>query len=671
MQVRAVGDDGEVLAEAEVESGVSRVAEAASGLRLALRDNVHGVGARGGEVLRKAEVLTKALVPAEVSEALAVRPDEVVVVEAPEELGVVVWPLVGAQRAWGLGRGLLERLGDGAVGARGRRSMLILADPGGDLEAAWAEGDVLLEWALERLEDLGWGVEFHSGEVSRTWLLENVGRFGIVHFCGHVEVDGSGEHMVLSGRQRVSLAEVASACAGSAPGLLFLSACGPPVSEARAARSFSHLARAGLRAIVWPYVRVPDSTLTISFAKRFYEGLFAGRRFAEALLDARKHLASAQPETSFWAVYGAFGDPAWAPEYGPGRPEEAAAPVHAAAGSGPGDGQAGGKGAGEMSEFLYMECREPGCFRRLPGDRWDDPFNAYCDEHARPLEKKMTELRRLLATGAVREWVSPSDLARAYSSYRKLVAGRLEVLARAGEVALAAGRSAPRFRVDTPSMEWSPLARAFPLESRLSLLGHGMDPDVFPEEGVLRFGLTIVERKGLIPTKHRMEVEVLLSCDLNSLARDGFLWRPSSASEARRWLQMSGLAEEPGPETVRAWAMPFGIAGRSGSSECPGGVLVVRMVGEPEVSVCAPAGGLKKTAAEALAGLLDPRGEEDLGAKIEQLVAAEGDIGLSEAARRLRSVPWRLLSLCRTGHTASRVRVTEMEDGEIFLSRRG
>ena len=190
--------------------------------------------------------------------------------------------------------------------------ILIVADPCGDLDAAYEEG-------LDLRDDLDartfLRVALKSSEVPRAYLRENVREFDVLHFAGHAEIGGRGEGWLLSdgrftaedidrlagGRPFPSLV-FANAC-GSGSGRRVLSGTGATGSLARA------MMHAGVRHFIGTHWDLPDE-IASEFARHFYGGLSAGLSVGGALRRARTALSISYGEaTVLWGSYCLYGDP--------------------------------------------------------------------------------------------------------------------------------------------------------------------------------------------------------------------------------------------------------------------------------------------------------------------------------------------------------------------------
>jgi hypothetical protein len=189
--------------------------------------------------------------------------------------------------------------------------VLVVADPCGDLDAAYDEG-------IELRDDLDAStflrVTLKSSEVSRAYLRENVREFDLLHFAGHAEVDGCGDGWLLSDG-RFTVDDIERLAGGRPfPSLVFANACGSGHGRVMEGSSATWgLARAmiqaGVRHFIGTHWDLPDE-IAVDFARHFYGGLTAGQSVGAALRRARTALSVAHGEgTILWGSYCLYGDP--------------------------------------------------------------------------------------------------------------------------------------------------------------------------------------------------------------------------------------------------------------------------------------------------------------------------------------------------------------------------
>jgi hypothetical protein len=82
----------------------------------------------------------------------------------------------------------------------------------------------------------------------------------------------------------------------------------PPASVRFAESLPDQLLAIGCRAVVAPADTIDDDAAT-TFATEFYEAMFGGQRFGEAILDARRKTFDRHRGTNTWGTYLCYGDP--------------------------------------------------------------------------------------------------------------------------------------------------------------------------------------------------------------------------------------------------------------------------------------------------------------------------------------------------------------------------
>jgi len=147
--------------------------------------------------------------------------------------------------------------------------------------------------------------------------------YRVVHIAGH-GAPGPGGGVVLSGLETyLGVNEVEKMRV--VPELVFLNCChlagreaisvlkDPPRAYDRpgfAANIAEALIGIGVRCVVAAGWAVDDDAAEV-FATRFYDALFTGRRFIDAVREAREAAWSADRQGNTWAAYQCYGDPEW------------------------------------------------------------------------------------------------------------------------------------------------------------------------------------------------------------------------------------------------------------------------------------------------------------------------------------------------------------------------
>ncbi len=197
--------------------------------------------------------------------------------------------------------------------------MQVLADPRGDLNAAYEEG-VAIKNEISGFEE--WiDVSLKTTDISTDYAKSKIRNFDIVHYAGHAEHDANqpGESGWLLRDGRLS-ANGIMAMAGTRPmpALVFSNACQTGQTDAwkleadYGTRIFG-LANAFLLSGVQHYIgtfwEIPDEAGAL-FARSFYRSLANGTTIGHALRLARQALIETYGEdTIVWASYMLYGDP--------------------------------------------------------------------------------------------------------------------------------------------------------------------------------------------------------------------------------------------------------------------------------------------------------------------------------------------------------------------------
>lgn len=209
--------------------------------------------------------------------------------------------------------GGLRRAMDGPV------SVLIVADPSGDLPGARKEADAL----VDMLEDSAAisSVTLLQGEVSLRAFRDELARHDVLHYAGHADVTARGAELRLAdGAFSTRLIDQLRGRVDF-PGLVFLNACGS-ADAARALASgadpllgasgvAASLLLAGVRHVVGTLWEVRDEVARV-FATSFYRALTSHETIGQAMDAGREAVASAHgPGSLLWAAHLLYGDPTW------------------------------------------------------------------------------------------------------------------------------------------------------------------------------------------------------------------------------------------------------------------------------------------------------------------------------------------------------------------------
>jgi hypothetical protein len=197
--------------------------------------------------------------------------------------------------------------------------MLVLADPCGDLQAAYDEGIRLRDLTETRPDQVQ--VTFRSAGVQTDFLKAKLRQYDLVHFAGHA--DFSDQHPRANGWRlgngRLTAEDIRRmAGTGSMPALIFANACqsartGPHAARAAVQAHMFDMANAfllsGVKHYLGTFWEIPDAQ-SAHFALSFYEGLLSGGSVGAAVLAARRSsVARFGEETIIWAGYLLYGDP--------------------------------------------------------------------------------------------------------------------------------------------------------------------------------------------------------------------------------------------------------------------------------------------------------------------------------------------------------------------------
>ncbi len=197
--------------------------------------------------------------------------------------------------------------------------MQILADPRGDLPAAYQEG-IAIQNEVAKFEE--WlDVTLKTTDITQDYAKGKIRNFDIVHYAGHAEhnTEHPEQSAWLLKDGKLTAAEIMT-MAGSRPmpALVFSNACQTgqtdswKLDENFGDRIFG-VANAFLLSGVQHYIgtfwEIPDEAGSL-FARSFYRSLVDGATVGEALRQARQSLIQKYGEdTIVWASYMLYGDP--------------------------------------------------------------------------------------------------------------------------------------------------------------------------------------------------------------------------------------------------------------------------------------------------------------------------------------------------------------------------
>ncbi|MCF8145705.1 MAG: tetratricopeptide repeat protein [Deltaproteobacteria bacterium] len=211
------------------------------------------------------------------------------------------------------------------VGARRSRvlarplKMLVLADPGGDLEGAYTEGTRIRD-TMDSKKDFV-NATLRSGNITPDFIKKKIRNFDVVHFAGHSDYDPqrpgeSGWRLTGGNLKTEDIARMTGASA--MPALIFSNACQSGRTEEWGLReSFQEeifgLANvfllAGVKHFVGTFWEIMDEPSS-RFAMEFYQCFMSGMTMGEAVREARHALIREYGEENIvWASYLLYGDP--------------------------------------------------------------------------------------------------------------------------------------------------------------------------------------------------------------------------------------------------------------------------------------------------------------------------------------------------------------------------
>ncbi len=269
-------------------------------------------------------------VPRQVRELLAKSSESYVTLVLDADLLGVPWELMTSEDAvlclkYGIGRQIIFRDPSMIKQSPTRvpfttASMLIVANPTGDLREAQRHGEELLNLARLRLP--GTDVHFLAGErVRKVDVLGRLEESDLVYFVGHTEHDpedpGNAAWVVADGRihgrefERLHPAPrfvFANSCESARES--FVSGHGSPHNVGGLARAFIAAGTMNYLGTLWPIA----ATQSAYFGTAVFESLLDGRSAGGAVRDARHkcidHFGLGDP---VWAGYVLYGDPTLSP----------------------------------------------------------------------------------------------------------------------------------------------------------------------------------------------------------------------------------------------------------------------------------------------------------------------------------------------------------------------
>lgn len=277
------------------------------------------------------------LVPVEIEPYLAGSND--MVMELDRDTAALPWELLdtdpdrkmasgnGPQPPWAVRSKIIRKLQtehfrDKVIDAGREDNVLIVGEPLTDpsyprLPGAKHEAEAVARVARASLGTGGDRVkELNNNDDAHTIINQLFARnYRLVHIAGH-GMRGANGGVVLSGR-RTFLGPNEIRAMRVTPELVFINCChlgqgdAPPFDRPDFAASVAEeLIRIGVRCVVAAGWMVEDQPAE-RFASAFYNAIFNGCRFIDAVGQARMAAWEAKRESNTWAAYQCYGDPDW------------------------------------------------------------------------------------------------------------------------------------------------------------------------------------------------------------------------------------------------------------------------------------------------------------------------------------------------------------------------
>lgn len=327
--VRSKGGERAVKNYKEIQYHAEKTQEYTAGI-ISVLNRANRRGKIGNDLLVKLRefgaLLFDALIPHEIKESLAKTSETNLMVSIDDRLVHIPWELLfdGKEflcQRFSIGRSVSTRQAVSVVVRKLHRplKMLVLADPRGDLQAAYDEG-VSIKDEAGSLENM-MNVSLMTTDITTDFVKTKMRNFDIVHYAGHAEhrTDRPENSGWLLRDGRLSSTDVGSmAGARPMPALVFSNACQTgqtdewKLGEDFGTRIFG-LANAFLLSGVQHYIgtfwEISDEA-GAHFARAFYRNLVKGVAIGEAMRLARLDLIQKYGEdTIVWASYMLYGDP--------------------------------------------------------------------------------------------------------------------------------------------------------------------------------------------------------------------------------------------------------------------------------------------------------------------------------------------------------------------------
>ncbi len=199
--------------------------------------------------------------------------------------------------------------------------MLIVADPRGNLSAAYQEGihiRDMLDGAYGKMEP-----HLLSHRVTADTIKERLKECDILHYAGHADYlpDDPAKSGWLVHDSKITAGEIMQMAGGQPlPSLVFVNACRSGQTENRPLREVGNeqifglanaFLAAGCRHYVGTFWDIQDEPSS-KFAQFFYQNLINGAAVGKALKGARERVINEYSESAIaWATYMLYGDPTY------------------------------------------------------------------------------------------------------------------------------------------------------------------------------------------------------------------------------------------------------------------------------------------------------------------------------------------------------------------------
>jgi class 3 adenylate cyclase/tetratricopeptide (TPR) repeat protein len=197
--------------------------------------------------------------------------------------------------------------------------MLILADPKGDLKAAYQEGIQIRDY-MDRDKDFI-NVSLRSDDITPDFIKEKIRNFDLVHFAGHADYNqqNPGESGWQLSNGMIKAREITKMAGTAAmPALIFSNACQSARTEEWGVKEgfqdeifglANAFILAGVKHYVGTFWEILDEPSS-HFALEFYKNVLSGKTVGESTRLARLALINKYgEETIVWASYLLYGDP--------------------------------------------------------------------------------------------------------------------------------------------------------------------------------------------------------------------------------------------------------------------------------------------------------------------------------------------------------------------------